>query len=111
MRRARNTRCLVHVETDVFVADQRRLARVQPHPHSECLTVFPRVGGECSLGGRSRLARVDGARKDAEKRITFGSQLVTFIALKGRPEHLVVVAAASYTSRSFSRGRRHDVNG
>ena len=90
VRCAGDARSVMHVEPDVFVPDQRRLARVQADADPERLTVFPGVACEGSLSGGGGQARVDGAREHAEERIAFSPQLVPVVAPERFPENLVV---------------------
>ena len=75
-----DTRALVHVEPDVTLVRQPRLARVQPHAHAN------RPAGKCALGVRGG---GDGARRAGEgdeERITLRVDLDALVVGKRRAE-------------------------
>ena len=75
-----DTRALVHVEADVTLVRQPRLARVQPHAHAN------RPAGKCALAVRSSGDRVRRAGECDEKRITLRVDLDALVLGKRRAE-------------------------
>src|SRR6266852_372857 len=82
---------VVHVKTDVLVANQGRLARVQTDSHADRAGLRPFVRREAPLGVGRRAACVERALEHAEERVAFGSQLGAFPALEGCPQDGVMV--------------------
>ena len=91
VRRCRDSRRVMHVEADVLVADQRRLARVQTDAHADGAALRPFVRREAALGVGGCAACVERALEDAEERVAFGPQLGAFPALEGLAQDGVVV--------------------
>ena len=75
-----DTRTLVHVEADVTLVRQPRLARVQPHAHAN------RPAGKCALAVRSSGDRVRRAGEGDEERITLRVDLDALVLGKRRAE-------------------------
>ena len=75
-----DTRALVHVEPDVTLVRQPRLARVQPHAHAN------RPAGKCALAVRSGGDGVRRAGEGDEKRITLRVDLDALVVGKRRAE-------------------------
>ena len=88
--RPRDPRGMMDVEPDVFVAHQRRFARVEADPDTKRATFRPSVLRERLLCRGGGVAGVERARKDAEERVAFGPQLATFVAAKSLAQQLVV---------------------
>ena len=82
----------MHIHADVIRAHEKRLARVQPHPHPHLDTLCPPGGSGESLlrlsGGRDRIPR---AGKGDEERIPFGVDLVAVVPSEDLTEKLPVV--------------------
>jgi hypothetical protein len=80
---------VVHVESDVPLVRQRRLACVQPHPH-------PHGPGGKSLLRLSRCRdRVPGARKGNEDAVALRAHLGAAVALDGFPDLAMVLGESS----------------
>ena len=75
-----DARTLVHVEADISLLGQSRLARVQTHPHAY------RPVGQRALAVRGRGDRVRRAGKCDEERITLGVDLDTLVIGKRSAE-------------------------
>ena len=75
-----DTRTLVHVEADVTLVRQPRLARVQPHAHAN------RPACKCALGVRSSGDRVRRAGERDEERITLRVDLDALVSGERRAE-------------------------
>ena len=73
-------RALVHVEADVSLLGQPRLARVQPHPHAY------RPVGQCALAVRSGGDGVRRAGEGDEERVTLRVDLDAFVLGERRAE-------------------------
>src|SRR2546426_5957573 len=73
MRGGGDPRRVVHVETDVLIADQGRLAGVQTDAHPDRAGLRPFVRREAALGVGRGAARVQRALEDTEERVAFGS--------------------------------------
>ena len=70
----------MHVETDVTLFRQPRLARVQAHPHAN------RAAGKSTLAVRSSGDRVRRAGEDDEERITLRVDLDALVLGERRAE-------------------------
>ena len=90
VRRARDAGRVVHVEADVLLAHERRLARVQTDADTQRATFRPRMLRKRALSRRRRLACIHRACEDAEERVAFGAQLAAVVCAKGVAEQLVV---------------------
>ena len=84
-------RRVMHVEADVLVAHQWRLACVQADAHPDGLVPRPGMRGEAPLCRGRGAACVQRALEDAEERIALGAQLPPVAAPEGRAQDLVVV--------------------
>src|SRR3981081_480973 len=82
VRGARDSRRVMYVKTDVFVAYQGRFACMQAHADPEALAAGPGVVRKRALRRRCRCRRIDGAREHTEERNAFGPQLVPVIAVE-----------------------------
>ena len=66
----------MYIQPDVLGRREKRLARVQSHPHTDLDVVSPRGLPECLLSGDGRSDSVGRRRECNEERISLGVNLV-----------------------------------
>ena len=80
------------VEPEIPLFADRRLARVQAHPHAHLLPSRPLVGRERALGGDRPGDGVPCAREGVEERVALGVDLGSTLVAEALAEQLPVVA-------------------
>ena len=104
---------MVDVETDVLVAHQRRLARMQSDAHPDRSALRPCMFGKGPLRAGGSLASVEGAREDAEERVALRPELPAVVAAKRVAKqfvmhhlqrHVLVAELSHQPSRAFDVG-------
>ena len=109
VRRLADAPAAVDGDPDIAVATKRRLARVQPHPHSRLHLARPPFGCERALGRYGRRDRAPRARKDSEQRVAGRVDLGTTPSFDRAPQYLPLLLeqrAVAVTTEPLEQPRR-----
>jgi hypothetical protein len=82
----------MHVQADVIIEPDFRLAGVDAHSHPDLDAVGPTLGGKRSLRAHRGGDRIAGAREGDEERVTFGVDLATVVLVERRAKHALMLA-------------------
>ena len=82
----------VHVQTDVIVLPDLRLAGVDAHPHAHVDALGPTLGRERPLRAHRGGDRVARPREGDEERVTLGVDLATVVLVERRPQQALMLA-------------------
>jgi hypothetical protein len=81
----------VHVQTDVIILSDFRLAGVDTHPHTHLDAHRPTLGGERPLRAHRGGNCVARPREGDEERVTLGVNLATVVLVERRPQQALML--------------------
>jgi hypothetical protein len=94
----------VHLEAHVVVPGNRRLTRVQAHPHADLRALGPSVIGQAPLGGDGGVHRAGCRREGDEEGVALRSDLATASRGHGGANDLPVLVEQGRPARSQALG-------